>query len=61
MLFFNALSAKQNQTHYFYIEEAGDDALISDNAYVMLSHSITRLNYNYVLGATNCCQSVPID
>jgi len=33
----------------------------NDNAYVMLTHSITGLNYNYVLDAINSSQSIPVD
>jgi len=52
MLFFNVLTAQQHQTHNYYIEEA---------SYDLFTQSITGLNYNYVLDATNTSQSIPID
>ena len=33
----------------------------NDNAYLMLTHSITALSYNYVLNATNSNQVIPVD
>jgi len=33
----------------------------TENAYVMLTHSTTGLNYNYVLNATNTSQLIPVD
>lgn len=32
-----------------------------DNGYIMLTHSITGLSYNYVLNSTNTNQVIPVD